>query len=135
LEDLDPRFAKQVQPGDIIVGGVNWGNGSSREQAVSCIKESGVAALVAKSFGRIYIRNCINSALPALTCAEAVDAIEDGETVEINLETGELRCAAGTYQFPPFPANVFAIMEAGGLINYTKQKLTAIQESKNGGDE
>ena len=135
LEDLDPRFAKEVQPGDIIVGGANWGNGSSREQAVSCIKESGVAAIVAKSFARIFGRNCINSALPALTCVEAVDAIEDGESIEINLETGALHCAAGTFHFPPFPANVFAIMEAGGLINYTKQKLTTIQKPINGGKE
>lgn len=125
LEDLDPRFAKEVKPGDIIVAGKNWGNGSSREQAVSCIKEAGVGAIVAHSFARIYGRNCINSALPALTCPEAVKAIQDGEVIEIDMETGEIQCAAGTFHFPPLPSNVLAIVEAGGLVNYTRQQLAA----------
>lgn len=130
LEDLDPRFAKEVKPGDIIVAGKNWGNGSSREQAVSCIKEAGVGAIVAHSFARIYGRNCINSALPALTCPEAVEAIQDGEVIEIDMETGEIRCAAGTFHFPPLPANVLAIVEAGGLVNYTRQQLAARKQSE-----
>lgn len=134
LEDLDPRFAKEVKPGDIIVAGKNWGNGSSREQAVSCIKESQVAAIVARSFARIYGRNCINSALPALTCPEAVDAIEDGEVIEIDMEAGEIRCAKGTFHFPPLPPNVLAIVEAGGLIAYTKQQLAARKQTTNGGN-
>ena len=67
LEDLDPRFAKEVRPGDIIVAGRNWGCGSSREQAVTCLRGCGLGAIIAKSFGRIYYRNCLNSALPALT--------------------------------------------------------------------
>ena len=91
--------------------------------SVAKIRESGVAAIVAKSFALIYGRNCINSALPAITCAEAVDAIQDGETIEIDMEAGEIRCGAGTFHFPPLPANVLAIMEAGGLISYTQQKL------------
>jgi 3-isopropylmalate/(R)-2-methylmalate dehydratase small subunit len=125
LEDLDPRFAKEVKPGDIIVAGKNWGNGSSREQAVTCLKEAGVGAIVARSFARIYGRNCINSALPALTCPEAVDAIQDGEVIEIDMEVGQIQCAAGTFNFPPLPANVLAIVEAGGLINYTRLQLAA----------
>ena len=124
LEDLDPTFAKQVQPGDIIVAGKNWGNGSSREQAVTCIKQAQVGAIVAKSFARIYGRNCINNALPALTCPQAVDAIENGEVIEINMESGQIKCAAGTFHFPPLPTNVLAIVEAGGLIEYTRQQLT-----------
>ena len=133
LEDLDPRFAKEVKPGDIIVAGKNWGNGSSREQAVSCIKESQVAAIVARSFARIYGRNCINSALPALTCPQAVDAIEDGEVIEIDMEAGEIRCAKGTFHFPPLSPNVLAIVEAGGLIAYTQQQLAARKQINNGG--
>ena len=129
LEDLDPRFSKEVQPGDILVAGKNWGNGSSREQAVTCLKEAGLAAIVARSFARIYARNCINSALPALTCPQAVDAIQHGEVIEIDLEAGEIRCAAGSFTFPPFPPNVLAIMQAGGLIPYTARKL---QELKGG---
>lgn len=125
LEDLDPRFAKEVKSGDIIVAGKNWGNGSSREQAVSCLKEAGVGALVARSIARIYGRNCINSALPAVICPEAVEAIEDGEVIEIDLGAGTIQCTAGTFHFPPLPANVLAIVEAGGLINYTRQQLAA----------
>ena len=123
LEDLDPTFASQVQPGDIIVAGRNWGNGSSREQAVTCLKQAGVGAIVAKSFARIYGRNCINGALPALTCPAAVDAIQDGETIEIDVAAGTIRCAAGAFHFPPLPPNVLTIFEAGGLIEYTKQRL------------
>lgn len=125
LEDLDPQFAGEVEPGDIIVAGKNWGNGSSREQAVVCLKEAGVAAIVARSFARIYGRNCINNALPALTCPEAVDAIEDGEVIEIDMEAGEIHCAGGTFHFPPIPPNVMAIIEAGGLVPYTQQQLAA----------
>lgn len=132
LEDLDPRFAREVRPGDIIVAGKNWGNGSSREQAVTCLKEAGVGAIVARSFARIYGRNCINSALPALTCPEAVDAIQDGETIEIDMEAGEIRCAAGVFHFPPLPKNVLAIVEAGGLVNYTRQRLAAMKQADQG---
>ena len=81
LEDLDPEFAKKVKPNDIIVGGTNWGCGSSREQAVTCVKECSLGAIIAKSFARIYYRNCLNAALPALTCPKAVDAIKDGEEI------------------------------------------------------
>jgi 3-isopropylmalate dehydratase small subunit len=78
MEDLDPRFAKEVKPGDVVVAGANFGCGSSREQAVTCLKMAGVGAIIGKSFARIYYRNCINNALPALTCAEAVDALKGG---------------------------------------------------------
>lgn len=131
LEDLDSRFATEVKAGDIIVGGKNWGSGSSREQAVTCLKEAGVAAIVARSFARIYSRNCINSALPALTCPEAVDAIQDGEAIEIDMQAGEIRCAAGTFHFPPLPPNVLAIVEAGGLVKYTRQQLAARKQAQN----
>lgn len=123
LEDLDPRFASQVQPGDIIVAGKNWGCGSSREQAVTCLKESALGAIVAISFARIYYRNCLNAALPALICPEAVHAVHEGETIEIDMTGGELRCQSGTFSFPPIPAAVMDIFEAGGLIPYTRQRL------------
>src|SRR5512143_1945721 len=82
LEDLDPAFAQGVKPGDIIVAGRNWGNGSSREQAVTCLKYAGVAAIVARSFARIYYRNAINTGLLLLTCPEAVDASKAGDQME-----------------------------------------------------
>jgi 3-isopropylmalate/(R)-2-methylmalate dehydratase small subunit len=123
LEDLDARFASEVQSGDVIVAGRNWGSGSSREQAVTCLKMSNVGAIIAKSFARIYYRNCINNALPAITCPQAVDAIQDGERIEVDLEAGEIRCEAGTFAFPPLPEAVLGIVEAGGLIPYTRKRL------------
>jgi len=124
LEDLDSKFASQVQANDIIVGGTNWGCGSSREQAVVCLSEANLGAIIAKSFARIYYRNCLNNALPAIVCPEAVDAIENGETVEVDLAAGEIRCAAGTFTFHPLPDAVMDIFEAGGLIEHTRQKLS-----------
>jgi 3-isopropylmalate/(R)-2-methylmalate dehydratase small subunit len=123
LEDLDPEFAKKVQRGDIIVGGKNWGCGSSREQAVVCLKESGVGAIVARSFARIYYRNCINNALPAITCPEVVDAVESGEIISVDLIKGEVLYSKGSFAFPPIPDAVMGIFEAGGLIQYTRMKL------------
>lgn len=123
MEDLDPRFAKQVQPGDIVVGGANFGCGSSREQAVTCLKMAGVSVIIGKSFARIYYRNCINNALPAITSAEAVDAIQDGEEIQVSLEAGTIECGAGTFSFPPLPDMAMEMMEAGGLIRYTRRKL------------
>jgi 3-isopropylmalate/(R)-2-methylmalate dehydratase small subunit len=123
LEDLDPTFRSQVQPGDVIVAGKNFGCGSSREQAVTCLVAKGVGAIVARSFGRIYYRNAINNALPVLTCAQAVDSLESGDEVEIDLKAGQIRCARGTFTFPPLPEAVMAIFEAGGLIPYVRRQL------------
>lgn len=125
LEDLDPDFAHNVQPNDIILAGKNWGCGSSREQAVTCLKEGGLGAIIAISFARIYYRNCINAALPALICPEAYDSIEAGEVVAIDIGKGEILSPAGTLTFPPLPEAVMAIFNAGGLINYTRQKINA----------
>ncbi len=128
LEDLDPKFADGMQPGDIIVGGTNWGCGSSREQAVVCLSEAKLGAIIAKSFARIYYRNCLNNALPAIVNPEAVDAVENGEIIEIDLSAGEIRCTGGTFTFPPLPEAVMEIFEAGGLIEHTKEKLANQQE-------
>ena len=125
LEDLDPNFAGGMKPSDIIVGGTNWGCGSSREQAVVCLSEAKLGAIIAKSFARIYYRNCLNNALPAIVMPEAVDAIENGEEIELDLATGEIRCQAGTFSFPPLPEAVMEIFNAGGLIEYTRRKLEA----------
>jgi 3-isopropylmalate/(R)-2-methylmalate dehydratase small subunit len=123
LEDLDPNFADEVQPGDVIVAGKNWGCGSSREQAVVCLSEAKVGAIIAESFARIYYRNCLNNALPAIVCPQAVAAVKDGESIEVDLEQGVIRCEAGVFSFPPLPAAVMDIFEAGGLIPYTRQRL------------
>ena len=123
LEDLDPRFVEEVRPGDVIVAGKNWGCGSSREQAVMCLKESGVGAIVAVSFARIYYRNCLNAALPALICAEAVKDLQDGDPIEIDLEAGWIRGTGAKYEFPPIPEAVMGIFEAGGLVPYTRDRI------------
>lgn len=125
LEDLDPRFVMEMKPGDIIVAGRNWGCGSSREQAVTCLKENGLGAIIAKSYGRIFYRNCLNAALPALTCAEAVDSIEDGEEIEIDLTAGKVQSRTGNFSFPPLPNQIIGIFEAGGLIAYTRIRLAS----------
>ena len=123
LEDLDPGFAKAVRPGDIVVAGKNFGCGSSREQAAACLRAAGVQAVVAKSFARIYFRNAINLGLAVLQCDEAVDALEKGDAVDLDFAKGEIRSAKGTFRFLPLPASVIGILEAGGLLAYTKKKL------------
>jgi 3-isopropylmalate/(R)-2-methylmalate dehydratase small subunit len=122
LEDLDPDFVKNVQPGDIIVAGKNWGCGSSREQAVISLKEAGVGAIVARSFARIYFRNCINEGLPIVTC-DAVDSVETGDEITIDFEQGKVITPSGEYHFPPLAPSVMEILDAGGLVPHVKQKL------------
>jgi 3-isopropylmalate/(R)-2-methylmalate dehydratase small subunit len=122
LEDLDPTFVANVRPGDIIVAGKNWGCGSSREQAVICLKEVGVGAIVARSIARIYYRNCINEALPIVTC-DAVDGVESGEELTIDFAAGTVTTPRGEYTFPPLPAEVMGIIQAGGLIEYVRKQL------------
>ncbi len=123
LEDLDPHFAGNVQENDIIVAGRNFGCGSSREQAATCLKFAKVGTVVAKSFARIFFRNAINTGLPLIQSPEVVEAIQDGEIVRIDFEKGELACNAGTFSFPPLPDFVLGIIRDGGLIPHTKKTL------------
>ena len=123
LEDLDPSFAGNVQPGDVIVAGQNWGCGSSREQAAICLKVAGVGAIVAVSFARIFYRNAINNGLPAIVCPRAAVAIEAGQTMTVDLTTGQVSCPAGTFDFQPFPPSVHHILADGGLIPHLKKQL------------
>ena len=103
MEDLDPGFAAKVKPGDVVVAGKNFGCGSSREQAAACLKAAGVQAVVAKSFARIYFRNAINLGLAVLQSDEAVDRLETGDHVDIDLARGEIRSAKGTFRFAAPP--------------------------------
>ena len=125
LEDLDPTFAANVKPGDIVVGGTNWGSGSSREQAVTCLVAAGIKVLVAKSIARIFFRNAVNGGLLPVVCAPAAEAIQDGETVTVDADNYKVICAGGTFDFPPLSPSLKAIMEAGGLIPMLKAKLAA----------
>ena len=122
MEDIDPEFPKVDHTGDIMVGGWNFGCGSSREHAPVSIKACGVSCVIAASFARIFYRNAINIGFPILECPEAAEAINAGDTVSVDFETGvikdettgdEFKAAA----FPPFIQN---IIKAGGLINYRK---------------
>ncbi len=122
LEDLDPDFVRNVRPGDIIVAGKNWGCGSSREQAVISLKEAGVGAIVARSFARIYFRNCINEGLPIVTC-DAVDTVETGDEITIDFGAGTVTTPGGGYTFPPLAPSVMEILSAGGLVPHVRQKL------------
>lgn len=122
LEGLDPDFAPNVRPGDIIVAGRNWGCGSSREQAVTCLQAAGVAAIVARSFARIYYRNCINQALPIVVC-DAVEAVESGQSITIDFAMGKVITPTREFSFPPFPPQIMQILEAGGLIPYVRKRL------------
>jgi 3-isopropylmalate/(R)-2-methylmalate dehydratase small subunit len=122
LEDLDPGFVKNVRPGDIIVAGKNWGCGSSREQAVICLKEVGVGAIVARSFARIYFRNCINEGLPIVTC-DAVDSVKIGDELTIDFGAGLVSTPGGEYTFPSLDPSVMEILNSGGLVPYVRKKL------------
>jgi 3-isopropylmalate/(R)-2-methylmalate dehydratase small subunit len=123
LEDLDPEFIKKVKPGDVIVAGKNWGCGSSREQAAVCLVAVGLGGVIARSFGRIYFRNALNQGLVIAECPEAVDALENGDNVTLDLEKGQVITPNGTFSFPPPPAEVMEIYEAGGLVPYVRRKL------------
>jgi len=127
LEDLDPDFARNVRPGDIIVAGRNFGCGSSREQAVMCLKEAGVGAIVAKSFARIYFRNCINQGLAIVQC-NAADSVESGEELTVDFAAGTVTTPRSEHHFPPLSPEVMDILEAGGLIPYVQKKLQIGQE-------
>ena len=124
MEDADPEFAKGVQQGDIIVAGKNFGCGSSREQAVTAPKYAGVGAIIAKSFARIYFRNCINQGLPILSLPE-VDELKPGDEVEVVLEEGLVRdlTTGKDYRAKPLPPFIMDIITAGGLIPSLKKKL------------
>jgi 3-isopropylmalate dehydratase small subunit len=123
LEDLDPTFAAGVQAGDVIIAGRNWGCGSSREQAATCLKWAGVGAVVAASFARIFYRNAINNGLPAIVCPKAVAAIEAGQPVTLDLAAGKIHCPAGVFTFEPFPPSVGQILADGGLIPHLRKSL------------
>jgi 3-isopropylmalate/(R)-2-methylmalate dehydratase small subunit len=123
LEDLDPKFANDAQPGDVIVAGRNWGNGSSREQAVTALKYKGIAAVVAKSFARIYFRNGINQGLLLITCPEAVDAAQAGDAIEIDLERNVVRLSGREHPFPPLSPTALGIINDGGLVPHIRKKL------------
>ena len=123
LEDLDPGFAGSVAEGDVLLAGKNFGCGSSREQPALGLKAVGVQAIVAKSFARIFYRAAINQGLLLVECAEAVDAYEEGDEVQLDIRAGQIKVGEKVYTFPKLPPEILAIREAGGLLPYTREAL------------
>ena len=119
MEDIDKDFIHNVKDGDIMVGGWNFGCGSSREHAPIAIKESGISCVIAKTFARIFYRNAINIGLAILECEEASDKIQDGDEVAIDFDTGIITNVTRneTYQALPFPDFIKEIIAKGGLLN------------------
>ena len=124
MEDIDADYVKKVKPGDIMVGGWNFGCGSSREHAPLVIKTSGASVVIAKSFARIFYRNAINIGLPIMECEEAADAIQAGDTVSVNFDTGTItdETTGQTFQAAPFPEFIQNMIKAGGLMNSIREK-------------
>ena len=129
LEDLDPEFVEKCEEGDVIIAGKNFGCGSSREQAAIAVRKAGCRAVIAPSFARIYYRNCLNNGLFAITNTEIQNIAEPGDEIEIDLSRGIIEIRGESFQFPPPSEDVFGILEAGGLIPYTRKKLS---ESRKG---
>jgi 3-isopropylmalate dehydratase small subunit len=125
MEDADPLFAKNVQAGDIVLAGRNFGCGSSREQAPLALKAAGVGAVVAGSVARIFYRNAINVGLPVIVCPDAVRILDQGGRAEIDLEKGIVRNPAtgDQAQFPPLPPFLMDILRSGGLVPYMRTRL------------
>ena len=123
MEDLDKEFVNKVQAGDIMVAGYNFGCGSSREHAPIAIKASGISLVIAKSFARIFYRNSINIGLAIVECPEAAEAIENGNTVEADLDAGIIydRTTGKSFKTQPFPAFIQKIIENGGLVESIKK--------------
>jgi len=123
MEDLDVSFAGEVKKGDVIVAGYNFGCGSSREQAATCLKAAGIAAVIAKSFSRIFFRNAINNGLPVIELEDGVGEMEKGDMVSIDFEAGAVTHKGNTYHFPALPKEVLAILNDGGLIPHLRKQL------------
>ena len=122
MEPLDENFCKKVVKGDIMVGGFNFGCGSSREHAPIAIKECGISCVIAKSFARIFYRNAINIGLAIMECPEAADEVQDGDQVSVDTETGLItnKTTGKTYKAMPFPEFIDNIIKKGGLLNSLK---------------
>ncbi len=123
LEGVDQGFPKKLKKGDIIVAGKNFGCGSSREQAATCLKFAGVSCVIAKSFSRIFFRNAINQGLALVQSEELLENVEEGDRVTIDFSSGQITAKEGTFSFPALPEFAMGILEDGGLIEHTKKIL------------
>ncbi len=136
FESLDADFSKKVQPGDFVVGGENFGCGSSREQAPGVLKALGVKGVVAKSFARIFYRNSINIGLPVIICKDLPDQVSTGDTMELFLSEGIIKTGGREYSCTKLPPYMQAILDKGGLIASLNEAETASPAvSKDGGEQ
>src|ERR1051325_2838569 len=124
---IDPEFHKKVRPGDIIVAGINFGMGSSAEDAPRSLRDAGIAAIVAESISNIYLRTLINLGLPAIECPGIGEIVEEGDEIELDLGSGKARNLRTdrSREFAPFSDHAIAILEAGGLIPYLRSSTRA----------
>ncbi len=127
MEDIDKDFVKKVKPGDIIMATTNFGCGSSREHAPLAIKAVGVSCVIASTFARIFFRNAINIGLPLLECEAAVNKTEDGDILEVDLASGEIKNLTRGLVFTakPYPDFMAELISTGGLIEYTRKRLAS----------
>ena len=123
MEDADPLFMSKMQPGDVIVAGKNFGCGSSREHAPLAIKTAGISCIIAKSFARIFFRNCINIGLPIVVAPEAAADAKPGDSLDVDLAKGTVVNLAQqkTYAVAPFPKEMREIIDAGGLMQFVRK--------------
>lgn len=131
LEALDPAFARDAKPGDVLVAGHNFGCGSSREQAAQALKHLGLAAVLARSFAGLFYRNAVNLGLPVLECDDLA-RVPAGAPVELDLENGALHLLASgeTLRCTPMPPFLLDIVRSGGLLNQLERRLAAARERK-----
>ncbi len=134
MSGIDEGFAARVRPGDIIVADANFGCGSSREEAAAAMREAGIGAVVAPSFGRLFTRNCINMGVPVVTCPDIHLRVSEGDTLEIDLEAGTLRNRDSSFAatIPQIAAEALALIRDGGLRPYTRRLLEERRRQRDG---
>ncbi len=125
LEPLGPEVQAKLRDAQVLVAGRNFGGGSAREQAATCLIGAGIQAVVATSFARAFFRNAINTALVAVECPDAVAAVEDGDELHVDVEGGIVHAAGREFAFSPYPEALRRLMDAGGLIPYLARELEA----------
>ena len=125
MEGIDPDFPKKIQKGDVVVGGSNFGCGSSREHAPLALKYAGIGAVIAESFARIYYRNSINIGLPALECPGITEAVEEGDILELDVTGGTVKNTRTSVElnFTPLPDFMVEVLNDGGLVPYLKKNM------------
>ena len=132
MAGLDPEFHLKVKPGDLIVAGINFGMGSSAEDAPRSLRDAGIAAVLAESISNIYLRTLINLGLPAIECPGISTLVEQGEDIEVDLESGSVRnlIKGASLAFPPFSDHAIAILDKGGLIPYLKSSIASQEKTR-----